>query len=159
MTEKLLTGTLSLNTNKTKQKPINILTYLPTYILTYIPTYQYIHNFIRIVPIVPHPTFSGSHWSAFRSDPFRYPLKSVPVNFGTARGPFRYFRRSVSVRSGPFRSVLVRFGKSWHRNRLSHLKPSELCERGNFWRSMLILCCLRLFLDRSKLFIYFFFSK
>ena len=41
------------------------------------------------------------------SGPFRYPLKSVPVRFGTHRSPFRYFRKSVPVRFGPFQSVSV----------------------------------------------------
>ena len=88
--------------------PTNIPTYLPTYIHiylpTYLPTYPYIHNFIRIVPIVPHPTFSGSNWRSFRYElksvpvRFQYPLKFVPVRFGTHRSPFQYFHRSVSVR-------------------------------------------------------------
>ena len=96
--------------------PINIPTYLPTYINTYlptyIPTYQYIHNFIRIVPIVPHPTY---HWSSFRSE-----LKSVPVRFGTLWSPFRSVSVPIEVRFGifvgPIWSVPVRFDKSWHRS-------------------------------------------
>ena len=45
----------------------------------------------------------GIHESPFRfpESPFRY-----------SESPFRYPRKSVSVRSGPFRSVPVRFGKS-----------------------------------------------
>ena len=100
-----------------------IHTYIHIYLHTYLPTYPYIHNFIRIVPIVPHPTFCGSHWSSFRSE-----LKSIPVRFGTHWSPFRSVSapievhfgifagpfRSVSVCVGPFRSVPVRFGKSWY---------------------------------------------
>ena len=109
-------------------------TYLSTYISTYISTYQYLHTSIRIVPIVPHPTFSGSHWSSFR-----YELKSVPVRFGTHWSPFRSVSvpievrfgqfRSVLVRSGPFRSVPIRFGKSWyprHHDRLMIKKFGQL---------------------------------
>ena len=81
----------------------------PTYLPTYIPTYQYIHNFIRIVPIVPHPIFSGSHCSSFRSE-----LKSVPVSFGTHLSPFRSVSVPIEVRFGifvgPFRSAPVRIG-------------------------------------------------
>ena len=75
---------------------------------TYLPTYQYIHihNLIRIVPIIPHPTFSGSHWSSFR-----YELKSVPVRFGTHWSPFRSVSVPIEVRFGifvgPCRSVSV----------------------------------------------------
>ena len=55
-----------LSTYLPSNLPTNIQTYLSTFPVTYLPTlvlptYQYIHTFIRIVPIVPHPTFSGSH--------------------------------------------------------------------------------------------------
>ena len=94
--------------------PTNITTYLPTYIHiylhTYLPTYPYIRNFIRTVPIVPHPTFSGSHWSSFW-----YELKSVPVSFGTHWSPFRSVSVPIEVRFGifvgPFWSVPFRFGR------------------------------------------------
>ena len=59
--------------------------------------------------------------------PFRYPLKSVPVHFGTLGSPFR----PVSVLSlyevqfghflGPFRSVPVRYGKSGYPYRLPYI--------------------------------------
>ena len=83
--------------------------YLCAYLPTFLPTYPYVHNSIRIVPIVPHPTFSGSQWSSFR-----YELKSVPVRFGTHWSPFRSVSVTIEVRVcifvGPLWSVLVCFG-------------------------------------------------
>ena len=84
------------------------VTYLPTYARThtythtynlpnYIPTYQYIHTFIRIVPIVPHPTFSDSNWSSFQCE-----LKSVPVRFGTHWNLFRSVSVPIEVRFSIF---------------------------------------------------------
>ena len=72
--------------------------YLPTYQSTYLPTNTYIHTFIRSVPTVPHPTFSGSHWSSFMSwSLFRSVSVPTEVRSGTHRSLFRYFRRSVPV--------------------------------------------------------------
>ena len=110
-------------TNLPKYLPSNLPTCVPTYqhsyLHTYIPTYQYIHNFITIVLIVTHPTFSGSHWSSFR-----YELKSFPVRFSANWCPFWSVSVPIEVRFGifvgPFRSVPIRFGKSyteqiWHK--------------------------------------------
>ena len=76
------------------------------YLPKFLPTYSYVHNFIRIVPIVPHPIFSGSQWSSFC-----YELKSVPVRFGPNWSPFRSVSVPKEVRFGifvgPFRSVSV----------------------------------------------------
>ena len=78
-----------LSTSPVTYLPVAYLTtFPPTDLPTYMPTNQYIHNFIRMVPIIPYPTFSGSHWSWFR-----YELKSVSV--------------PTEVRSGQFRSVPV----------------------------------------------------
>ena len=65
------------HTNPPIYLPITyLLTYPPTYLPTYLPTNTY-KLFIRIVPIVPRPTFSDSHRSSFR-----YELKTVPVCYG-----------------------------------------------------------------------------
>ena len=97
--------------------PTYLATDLPTYIYTYLPTYLTTITDITFSgsfpSYVPHPTFSGSHWSSFR-----YELKSVLVHFDNYWSPFRSVSVPIEVRFGifvgPFQFVSVRFSKSWH---------------------------------------------
>ena len=95
--------------------PTNIRTYLPTYISTYIPSYPYIHNFIRIVPIVPSwelgiNSLIHRSWWVIVVSPVNYPdpdptllfLVPIEVRVGMSWSLFRSVSVPTEVCSGPF---------------------------------------------------------
>ena len=107
-------------------------TYLPIYLPTYLHTYIHTNTYILLLGLfLSYPPYLFYH------NEVRFGMSwspgSVPVRFGTHRSSFRYFCGSVwvrFVRSGPFRSVPVRFGKLWYRLKSNDRTEGEQSREG-----------------------------